>query len=230
MALRWHPVPLLSSDDDSSLGEVCSSSCASYRSVIDESEYHDARSDLPRKVTFGRHFHLKLDWNRLSDDDKGLHIPMDYLRTGEVNHFLSQESYVDLLGFIPHRPEFDSYVFAMREIELFRDAMADPSVYPYEGDLFVDALPYSSPNGGVYQDETGELYTMDPVDRCLYPVYRGHNWNQYMFDQLDTDRQNTRHTSEQAFTDLDSTDPPVVHANWFGYQTSPVTRQCSLNH
>jgi hypothetical protein len=75
---------------------------------------------------------------------------MDYLRTGEVDHFLSQESYVDLLGFIPHRPEFDSYVFAMREIELFRDAMADPSVYSYEGDLFVDALPYSSPNGGGY--------------------------------------------------------------------------------
>jgi hypothetical protein len=116
-----------SDDHDSSLGEVISCSCASYRSVIDESEYHDARSDLPRKVTFGHPFRLQLDWNRLSDDDKGHNIPMDYLRSGEVDHFLSQESYVDLLGFIPHRPEFDSYVFAMREVELFRDAMADPS-------------------------------------------------------------------------------------------------------
>jgi hypothetical protein len=25
--------------------------------------------------------------------------------------------------------------------------MADPSVYSYNGDLFIDALPYSSPNG-----------------------------------------------------------------------------------
>jgi hypothetical protein len=62
----------------------------------------------------------------------------------------------------------------------------------------------------------GELYTMDPIDGCLHGVYKGHNWNQYMLDQLDTDQQNESCTSERALTDSDSTDPPVVHANWLG--------------
>jgi hypothetical protein len=118
------------SDDDSSLGEVSSCSCASYRSVIDESEYHDARSDLPRKVTFGHPFRLKLDWNRLSDDEKGHNIPLDYLRSGEVDHFLSQESYVDLLGFIPHRLEFDSFSEAGLILQLFHRELPQKELFP----------------------------------------------------------------------------------------------------
>jgi hypothetical protein len=78
-----------------------------------------------------------------------------------------------------------------------------PTHPSFEGDLFVDTLPYTSPNGGVYQDETGELYTMDPVDGCLHSVYKGHNWNQYMLDKLDTDRQDNL---EQSTSDPDSTD------------------------
>jgi hypothetical protein len=119
-----------------------------------EEIYFDAAPGTDRQF-YGKAFHLDIPqhWRK---HQEGPHI--QFLRQYDVDQFLHTLSYEELLGFLPDGPQFDSYIFAVREANAFRLLCEDPIVF-----LDTDQAWFDSQSDVIGGDTTT---TMNNDDTC----------------------------------------------------------------
>jgi hypothetical protein len=106
-----------------------------------------------RKAFYGKAFHLDIPWRRHQNSP---HI--HFLRQYDVDEFLGTLSYHELLGFLPDDPTSDSYIFAIREANVFRSLCEDPTAFYTDGQLWYD------PQSDTIRGDTGTDGTTSCTD------------------------------------------------------------------
>lgn len=98
------------------------------------------------KQFLGKVFHLTIPqhWDRYQTTHT-----VHFLRQQQVDDFLENLSYSELLGFLPDDPSNDTYVFAIREANAFRLLCEDPTVFLHDDECWydpVDSVPAPTPD------------------------------------------------------------------------------------